>query len=301
MVRWVDTKEEDEVRWILDDANEARALRAFEATVNREEKSKSGAYTTAETVLSAYQDPGVIASADSCEITAEALLDGLANTLYVCAPTHEQERLQPLFAAMIMQLVTAVYERAGLSGRPLERPLLIVLDECANIAPLRDLGKIASTGAGQGIQLVTVFQDMAQVNAVYGRDIAPTIASNHRAKILLRGISDADTLDYAARLLGDEPVTNRSTTTSPRGERATTESTHYRTLLPPNALRQMRQGEALLVYGAIPPARITLRPWFRDRALRALAEPMGGSGNQTAVVSAPTRRRGRRGSPRVRG
>ena len=68
-------------------------------------------------------------------------------------------------------------------GKPLDPPLLLVLDECANIAPLRDLPTLASTGAGQGIQLVSVFQDMAQINAVYGRDHAPTIVSNHRAKV----------------------------------------------------------------------------------------------------------------------
>ena len=270
MVGWVDTREEDEVKWILDDAGEERALRAFEATLHREEKSKSGAYTTAETVLAAYLDPGVVESANSYDITPEALLDGRANTLYVCAPSHEQERLQPLFVTLIMQLVTAVFERASRSGRSLDRPLLIVLDECANIAPLRELGKIAATGAGQGIQLVTVFQDMAQVSAVYGRDVAPTIASNHRAKLLLQGISDADTLDYAARLLGEEPVANRSMTHHACGDRATTESTHYRTLLPPNALRQMREGEALLVYGAVPPVRIRLRRWFADPRLSRL-------------------------------
>jgi type IV secretory pathway TraG/TraD family ATPase VirD4 len=45
---------------------------------------------------------------------------------------------------------------------------LIVLDEAANIAPVPDLDVIASTGAGQGIQLVTVFQDLVQGTAVYG-------------------------------------------------------------------------------------------------------------------------------------
>ena len=41
--------------------------------------------------------------------------------------------------------------------------------------------------------------------------------------------------------------------------------------MPPNALRQMRPGEALLIYGHIPPTRLTLRPWYREHSLRALA------------------------------
>lgn len=69
VVAWVDTQDEDEPRWILDEAREAQALRAFEATLRRETKARSGAYTTSENVLAAYQDPGVLASANGCDIT----------------------------------------------------------------------------------------------------------------------------------------------------------------------------------------------------------------------------------------
>src|SRR5206468_1978454 len=107
-------------------------------------------------------------------------------------------------------------------------PLLIVLDECANIAPLRELATLASTGAGQGIQLVSVFQDMAQISAVYGRDRAPTIVSNHRAKVILSGIADAPTLEYVGRILGDEEVRHVSSTTEGARRRTKTESVAYR-------------------------------------------------------------------------
>jgi hypothetical protein len=68
----------------------------------------------------------------------------------------------------------------------------VVLDEAANIAPLRDLDTLASTAAGQGIQLVSVFQDLAQISARYG-ERAATVVNNHRAKVLLSGISDPPT------------------------------------------------------------------------------------------------------------
>ena len=148
------------------------------------------------TVLIAYADPGVLASAMTAELHAELLLDGGWHTAYLCAPAHEQRRLQPLFATLVQEIVAHAYDRTTETGKPLDPPLLLVLDECANIAPLRDLATLASTGAGQGIQLVSVFQDMAQINAVYGRDRAPTIVSNHRAKVILSGIADPQTLEY---------------------------------------------------------------------------------------------------------
>ena len=276
VVRWVDTQEEDEVRWILDDAEEQAALRAFEATMHRESKSRSGAYTTAETVLGAYADPGVLATATQSDLTADRLLDGGHHTAYLCAPSHEQQRLQPLFATLVLELVTAVYERASRTGRPLDPPLLVVLDECANIAPIRQLATIAATGAGQGIQLVTVFQDMAQIDAVFGRDIAPTIVSNHRAKLLMAGIADPATLDYASKLVGEQADPHIAQTRGFQGELSSTESIQYRSLLPSHAVRQMTAGEALLIYGTLRPARLSLRPWFQDRSLRSKVPLNGG-------------------------
>jgi type IV secretion system protein VirD4 len=271
VLRWVDTQAEEEVFDALELADEPAATTAFQASALRDDRTRSGIYTTAETVLAAYADPGVLASALSSELRAERLLDGGFHTAYLCAPSHEQRRLQPLFSTLVQEIVALAYERATATGGPVEPPLLLVLDECANIAPLRELATLASTSAGQGIQLVSVFQDMAQVNAVYGRDRAPTIVSNHRAKVILSGIADAQTLDYVARLLGDEELRQTSSTSGAEGRRSTTESVAYRSIAPANVLREMRPGHGLLVYGHLAPARIALRPWFKDRRLRALA------------------------------
>ena len=186
------------------------------------------------------------------------------------ATAHEQRRLQPLFATLVQEIVSHAYDRSTETGKPLDPPLLLVLDECANIAPLRDLATLASTGAGQGIQLVSVFQDMAQINAVYGRERAPTIVSNHRAKVILSGIADPPSLEYLARLLGDEEVRQVSRTSGAGGRHSTTESITYRNLAPANVLREMRPGHGILVYGHLRPTRIALRPWFKDRRLRRL-------------------------------
>jgi type IV secretion system protein VirD4 len=271
VVRWIDAQEQDDVFAALDVAGDEAAITAFQASSLRDDRTRSGVYTTAETVLAAYADPGVLASALTSELRAERLLDGGAHTAYLCAPAHEQRRLQPLFATLVQEIVAVAYERSAQTGEPLTPPLLLVLDECANIAPLRELATLASTGAGQGIQLVSVFQDMAQINAVYGRDRAPTIVSNHRAKVILSGIADAQTLDYVSRLLGDEETLQTSSTSGVQGSRSTTESVSYRKIAPANVLREMRPGDGLLVYGHLAPARITLRPWFKNRKLQKVA------------------------------
>jgi len=270
VVRWVDTQEQDEVSAALVAADVEEAYFAAEATWKRDERQRSSIYTTTETVLAAYADPGVLAASLCADLTPDSLLDGGAHTAYLCAPAHEQQRLAPLFATLIQELVAAVYDRATRTGRPLDPPLLIVLDEAANIAPLRDLDTLAATAAGQGIQLVSVFQDLAQIRDRWGTRAA-TIVNNHRAKIIGAGVSDPDTLDYVARVLGDEEVRQVSSTAGREGQGSTTQSATYRALAPANVVRENRPGTGLLVYGHLPPAQLELRPWFADRDLRRLA------------------------------
>jgi type IV secretion system protein VirD4 len=97
------------------------------------------------------------------------------------------------------------------------------------------------------------------------------VLNGHRAKLLLSGQADPASLELASKLVGDEAVTQTSETTGGDGRASLTESTAYRRLLPPEALRQLKPRRALLVYGHLPPVRIRLRPWFRSRRLVSLA------------------------------
>jgi type IV secretion system protein VirD4 len=270
VVRWVDTQERDEVDDALALAEVPEAQAAMTASWQREEKQRSSIYTTAETVLAAYADPNVAASADECDLDFPRFLDGGEHTIYVCAPGHEQRRLQALFSTLLQQLMMAAYEKAVVQGEPLDPPMLLLVDEAANIAPLPNLDQVASTAASHGIALVSIFQDFSQIAARYGRDRANTIANNHRAKLVGSGISDPMTLDYVSQLLGDEQVRELSETHS-EGGRALTHHTTMRRLAPTNLLRQTRPGEMVLVYAHLPPVRVRLRPWFEDRRLRRVA------------------------------
>ena len=276
VVRWLDEgpeASEAKIEALLEETGEAAARRAYQATQKREERQRSSVYTTAEMILAAYADPRVIEESSGADYTPERLLDdGGANTLYLCAPTHQQERLRTVFSMIVQELVAAVYERSAARGRPLEPPLLLLLDEAANIAPIPNLAEIASTGAGQGVQLLTVFQDMAQVSSRYGTRAA-TIVNNHRAKLFGTAISDAETLAYVSRLIGAGEFEQRSRSSGERGRHSETQGDTYRDLAPANLVRERRPGSALLVYGHLPPAQIALRPWYEERALRELRHP----------------------------
>jgi type IV secretion system protein VirD4 len=285
VVRWVDTQEAGEVADILERVGHGEALDAARASWCREERTRSSVYTTAETVLAPFAQ-AADSTADYFE--PQALLTG-RHTLYLCAPAHDQRRLRGFFTALTQQVISHAFTQATRANKPLSPPLLVVLDEAAHIAPLPELDSLAATCASHGIQLVTVWQDLAQVRARYGSRAA-TVMNNHRAKLFLPGIADPETLDYASRLIGDEEVTQPSVTRDPSGGRSTTSTRTPRRLLPPEDLRCLTRGEAVLVYGTLPPARIRLRPFWANRPdgdLRRVSE---------SVVGRARRRRPPRGS-----
>jgi type IV secretion system protein VirD4 len=280
VVRWVDTQEASEVSSILEQAGVAEALDAARASWCRDERTRSSVYTTAETILAPFA--GSTPGTDAFEPTE--LLGG-CHTLYLCAPAHDQRRLRGYFTALTQQVLSHAFTQATRSGKPLDPPLLVVLDEAAHIAPLPELDGLAATCASHGIQLVTVWQDLAQVRARYGSR-APTVLNNHRAKIFLPGIADPDTLDYASRLIGDEEVTTPSVTSDPKGGRSTTSTKGSRRLLSPEELRCLRRGQAVLVYGTLQPARLRLRPWWESVRAPRPRPALRGWGRQAGARSA---------------
>jgi type IV secretory pathway TraG/TraD family ATPase VirD4 len=152
----------------------------------------------------------------------------------------------------------------------LDPRLLVCLDEAGNCAALAKLPELATTARGQGIQLVTIWHDLGQLQHRYGRR-ATTVLNGHRAKLFLSGQADVDSLELASKLIGDQAVTHTSHTAAADGRASTTASVSWRRMVPMEVLRQLRPREGVLLYGHLPPARVRLRAWFRNPRLRRLA------------------------------
>ncbi len=243
------------------------ALRAFESQADR---TRSSIEATAQALLRGYRFSRVLRSARTTEIEPDRLLDERA-TLYLIGDAKASKLLRPIFLALLSEIVDRAYERATLAGGRLELPLLLCLDEAGNVAPLPNLAEIASTAPSHNIQLVSIFHDLAQARSRYGPQ-AETVVNSHRARMLLPGVADLDTLRYFAGLVGDEEARDTSRTTGAGGA-SRTSSRRRRPLVAPEALRQLHEGQALLLYGSLPPAVLALRMWFNDRRLRRLAAP----------------------------
>jgi type IV secretion system protein VirD4 len=249
----------------LHDAHAAYdAVRAFETQADR---TRTSIEATVQALLRAYRFARVLRSARSSEITADRLLDGDC-TLYLIGDAKASKLLRPIFLALLSEVVDRAYERATRNGGRLGRPLLLCLDEAGNVAPLPNLAEIASTAPSHNIQLISIFHDLAQARSRYAGQ-AETVVNSHRARMLLPGVADLDTLRYFSGLVGDQEAPDQSRTTGAGGA-SRSFSRRRQPLIAPEELRQLPDRHALLLYGRLAPARIRLRLWFEDRRLKRL-------------------------------
>ena len=185
VARWVDVQDVDDVAQALMEIGNQQALDAWAACTSRPDNTMGWVYGTAETLLDVFGDPAIAASAEGCDLDLDELLTGANNTLYLYAPASEQERLRPLFELLVSVVIYKAEQLAAAQPDGMLDPRLFVcLDEAGNCAAIKKLPQLATTGRGQGIQLLTIWHDEAQLQHRYGHR-ASTVLNGHRAKLLL--------------------------------------------------------------------------------------------------------------------
>jgi hypothetical protein len=85
------------------------------------------------------------------------------------------------------------------------------------------------------------------------------VINNHRAKLVLSGITDASTTGDIARVIGDTDIVRESTTIVADGRTSATRGTRTQQLASAAHPRQLKPFEGVLVYGHLPPIALRLR------------------------------------------
>ncbi len=256
LVRWLDARDFTEAIETLNDAGAPAAADQLEGVSRRDERNRETTVMSALNLLRAYRYPQV-AGARTSEVNPAGFLDGDANTVYVVAAGHDQEALRPV----ILALLTAIYETAIVKGRaaPLDPRLLIVLDEAANIAPVRNLAAWLSQCGDHGIVIATIWQSLAQIDQRYGRPARDAICAASTAQLFIPPLTDPTSTGYLSELLGEEPV---GVVSGAAGR--SSESPAQRKTAPAAWLRQIPRGRAILIYRDLPPATVRTPGWFEE-------------------------------------
>jgi type IV secretion system protein VirD4 len=224
-------------------------------------------FSAARTALGALQNGRVLASCESDgQIDADDFLR-TRSTLYLVAPTADQDLLAPLAAALIEHLVQRAYELWDAGALPAR--CLLNLDELVNIAPLPTLLKILTQGASQGVNLAWAVQSLAQFRDRYGEQVADAAFSSSRARLVFGGLMDTRDLQAISQLAGEHEVPARSQTRGGQpGQQSVTAGTVWRPRLPVSAIRGIPAGRAMLLYHTSDPALVHIRLAHRVRFWR---------------------------------
>lgn len=222
----------------------------------------------------ALADPRVL---DACSPDPSEAFDSgrfLDNngTLYLVGSTGAQLSVAPLVAALIEDVVECARRRGAStpSGR-LDPPLLLLLDEAANIAPIPSLPSLLSDGGGSGITTVAVLQSLAQARARWGDAHAETMWDAATIKVVLGGLAHAEDLLRISRLAGE---VDEQTETRTRGVNGKSVATSVRRLpaLPVEKLRGLPVGRALVLARRARPVEAAMTPhWLTSKSRQTQA------------------------------
>jgi hypothetical protein len=239
-IDWIAREEQDDVLAALRTVG-GPAARTHATNGARPDPDRSAFLRHMYRALVVYDDPVVAASMERHEVVPDELLDGGRHTLYLTAPEHDQARFRLLNATLLRQVLAAAYERSSATAAALDPPLLVVLDQVAGITSVDDLAAVAGSGAARGLQVVSVFTDLGQLDGPDGQG-AWQLLRSHPARLLL-----------------------------PRGPAGGVGGPELE-LLPALSEQALADGEAALLYGNRPPIRLRLRHWFGVKELRRRAE-----------------------------
>lgn len=186
------------------------------------------------------------------------------NSLYVLGGAEAQQLVAPLIVTIIneaTQLATKLANATNPKNPRLAPPLGLYLDELPSLAPLpnRLFTTLLSTGAGSGIRLCAVVQDLAFVSAKWGSDFAKTLQTTSGALIVLPGSNDTTFLRDLTTLAGNVLV-------SPKDSNKGDEREHQAYRI--EELRQLDSGTAIVFAGNRPPVIVdlvpyTAHPWYK--------------------------------------
>lgn len=237
---------------------------ALDAAVHADPRTRDSIWLGVRQSLAALADPEVLASVDPVPGAAfdPAAFLRDSGTLYLLASAVASGSSAPLIAAFVEDITeTARHLAARSPGARLDPPLLLALDEIANLTPLPSLPSLMAEGGGTGITTLAVLQSLAQARGRWGEHAADAIWDAATVKLVLGGLAKFRDLEDVARLLGEIDEVTHTTNRSRRGDASTSTSMRSMPVMPPAVLRTLPFGTGIALLRHSRPALIDLTPW----------------------------------------
>lgn len=176
----------------------------------------------------------------------------------------------PVFSRWLRLVLTSALDEMTDSLNPPALPVCFMLDELATLGHLQPVENAVGLAAGYGIQLVTVFQDVAQMKDLYKGRWASFIG-NAGVRALF-SLDDYDTARYWSQFMGGHLVDTVSQQQDIYGlTKGQTKGETMRPLLSPEELMLAFAREKMLVLPqGFRPIQTDRVPYYEDQTLEGL-------------------------------
>nr|WP_228512785.1 TraM recognition domain-containing protein [Clavibacter sp. VKM Ac-2872] len=181
--------------------------------------------------------------------------------------------------AILTSLVRAICKTgerlAQRSGGRLPVPLVIELDECANIVRWPALPSVYSFYGSLGMPINTYFQSKDQAVEAFGPNGWGAIWGAAVTRVFGGGAMDPDFLRGLSNLIGERDESTHSESTQDSGSSSTSTSTRRVPILSVDDLANLPLWRAVVFNSNTRPVIVDALPWFRDRRIKALIDAKG--------------------------
>ncbi|MEV4251678.1 TraM recognition domain-containing protein [Spirillospora sp. NPDC049652] len=236
---------------------------SLKGTQNGAVETRDGIYQTARTAAKCLRDQDILAwvtPQDELPVFDPDAFAASRDTLYLLSKSLSAAA--PLIAALTDTAMRAAERRAEQSGGRLDPPMVVVLDEAANICRIADLPQLYSHLGSRGIVPITILQSYEQGVTVWGEPGMAALWGAATRKLIGAGIDSPRLARDLATLIGQHDVPVRSITYS-EGRASEQISRRRQEILEAADIRALPAGTALLLATGTRPALIQLRPWYR--------------------------------------
>jgi type IV secretion system protein VirD4 len=191
-------------------------------------------------------------------------------SLYIAIAPDDLQRLATL-VRLLIELFLSTNTKSGetpADDADLKVPVLMLLDEFLSLGRVEKLVHALAYVRGWGISIATVIQSEAQLQAVYGRELAEFFIDNHRARVYFRPpVHRRDLAEQISRIVGQKTVSQTSYSYG-EGRRSRQVSKTGQSILDTDEIAHLHEDETIvLVEGLRPLVGEKLR-YYRDRTFK---------------------------------
>jgi type IV secretory pathway TraG/TraD family ATPase VirD4 len=261
---WLSDATDDEPQLLLESAGHKLMAASVGEVLALPDRQRAGVYGSAKQIVSflineqatRWATPG----AGRREFDPHAFVRS-SGTLYSLSK-EGVGTAGPLVLALNVAVMAAAeaYAKHLRDGR-LATPLVVVLDEAANVCRWQELPDMYSHFGSRGMIVLTFLQNWDQGVAVWGREGMNKLWNASTVRTYGGGTADPEFLERLSQLIGEFERTTRSVSSSRHGGSTSLQSTRER-ILDVSDLSAMPRGRVVVVAAGSRPVLVKPVPWM---------------------------------------